>query len=52
MNLEPGPGDQMPSIAFRRAKPESAISGIVRKIIHVMLVIVALLIIWQFLGSL
>jgi len=26
------------------------ISGIVRKIIHVMLAIVALLIIWQFLG--
>jgi hypothetical protein len=37
----------------RRAKPKgSAMSGIGRKIIYVMLVIVVLLIIWQFLGSL
>jgi hypothetical protein len=44
----------MPASVFKRAKPkrESAMSGIGRKIIYVMLVIVVLLIIWQFLGSL
>jgi len=36
--------------SLQARKAESAISGIVRNIIHVMLV--ALLIIWQFLGSL
>jgi hypothetical protein len=36
-----------------RAKPKgSAMSGTVRRIIYVVLVIVVLLIIWQFLGSL
>ncbi|UPK07705.1 hypothetical protein [Bradyrhizobium sp. 170] len=38
---------------FQRAKTKgSAMSGTVRKIIYVVLVIVVLLIIWQFLGSL
>jgi hypothetical protein len=38
---------------FSSAKPKgSAMSGTARKIIYVMLVIVVLLIIWQFLGSL
>ncbi len=36
----------------QKPKKESAMSGIGRKIIYVMLVIVVLLIIWQFLGSL
>ncbi|MEH2497972.1 hypothetical protein V1294_004451 [Bradyrhizobium sp. AZCC 1678] len=42
------------SIGFqaREAKRESAMGGIGCKIIYVMLVIVVLLIIWQFLGSL
>jgi hypothetical protein len=49
--LKPGRPDA--SIAFRRAKPKgNAMSGTVRKIVYVMLVIVVLLIIWQFLGSL
>jgi hypothetical protein len=43
----------MPASLSGRAKPEgSAMSGTGRKIIYVMLVIVVLLIIWQFLGSL
>jgi hypothetical protein len=49
--LKPGRPDA--SIAFRRAKPQgNAMSGTVRKIVYVMFVIVVLLIIWQFLGSL
>jgi hypothetical protein len=35
-----------------RSQKGSAMSGIVRKIVYVILVIVVLLIIWQFLGSL
>jgi len=48
------PGRPNVSIGFqaRESKRESAMSGIGRKIIYVMLVIVVLLIIWQFLGSL
>jgi hypothetical protein len=44
----------MPASACKRATPKgkSAMSGIGRNIIYVMLVIVVLLIIWQFLGSL
>jgi hypothetical protein len=43
----------MPASLSARAKSEgSAMRGIGRKIIYVMLVIVVLLIIWQFLGSL
>jgi hypothetical protein len=36
----------------REAKGHGAMSGIGRKIIYAMLVIVVLLVIWQFLGSL
>jgi hypothetical protein len=48
------PGRSNASIGFQacEAEKESAMSGIGRKIIYVMLVIVVLLIIWQFLGSL
>jgi len=43
----------MPASRSGARKPKgSAMSGTVRKIVYVMLVIVVLLIIWQFLGSL
>ena len=68
MNLEPGStigsglapvvalraGQANASIAFSHAwvRRSSAMNRIGRKLIYVMLVIVVLLIIWQFLGSL
>jgi hypothetical protein len=43
----------MPATRSGAVKPKgNAMSGTVRKIVYVLLVIVVLLIIWQFLGSL
>jgi hypothetical protein len=52
--LKPGRPNASIDFQAREAKPkrESAMGGIGRKIIYLMLVIVVLLIIWQFLGSL